>query len=165
MVSRVLTVQMNKICDRSIGSENDSTGHPKRKTKMLETRGWRLHFVPDLELRAGAVDGCFITYQGRCVGRNGRFRLESDQGHKQSVDPKKYQTIIFAQHMAAGRCPWVGPVRRFMTRSEVGRAAWEVGQNKDCIRDWQEREVWVGESTSRSALSGVLTLMRNCIDP
>ena len=74
MVSRVLAVQMNKICNRSI--ESDPTGHTKLKTKRLEKRGRRLHFVPDLEPRAAPRMGaCLITHQGRSVGRNGQLRV------------------------------------------------------------------------------------------
>ena len=68
MVSRVLVVEINKICNRSIGTlGSDGTGHPNQKTKGPETMGLkkrtlRATFCSGSRTSSNAADGCLVTH-------------------------------------------------------------------------------------------------------
>ena len=65
MGSRVLAVEINKICNRSIGtSRSDRTGHPNQKTKGLETMGLKKR-TSKATFRSGSrstSDGYLVTH-------------------------------------------------------------------------------------------------------
>ena len=94
MVSRVLAVEINKICNRSIGTlGSDGTGHPNQKTKGREIMGLKKRtlkatFCSGSRTSSSAADGC-LTHT-----TNDDALEWPTQGHEQSIDrrPTKLRT-------------------------------------------------------------------------